>query len=162
VGAADFTVVKAVSPEALAACRELFREYQGSLGVSLDFQEFDAELAGLPGAYAPPRGRLWLATDDGVPAGCVALRPLGAVDAEMKRLYVRPAFRGKDLGRQLAGLAIREARGLGYRTLRLDTLPSLHAALRLYAQLGFADTAPYYDNPIAGVRFLALDLAATP
>jgi putative acetyltransferase len=161
VGAADFAVVEAVSPGQLAACRELFREYQGSLGVSLDFQEFDAELAGLPGAYAPPRGRLWLATHDGVPAACVALRSLGA-DAEMKRLYVRPAFRGRDLGRQLAGLVIREARGLGYRTLKLDTLPSLHAALRLYAQLGFTDTAPYNDNPIAGVRFLALDLAARP
>jgi GNAT superfamily N-acetyltransferase len=162
VGAEGFSVVDAVTPDELAACRELFREYQRGLGVSLDFQAFDAELAGLPGAYAPPRGRLWLATLDCVPAGCVALRPLGEAEAEMKRLYVRPDFRGKDLGRRLAELAIGEARALGYRALKLDTLPTLHAALRLYAGLGFADTAPYNDNPIAGVRFLALDLAARP
>ncbi len=159
MNAALFTVVEAATADDVARCRDLFLEYQRGLGVSLCFQGFDAELAGLPGDYAPPRGRLWLATRDGVPAGCVALRPLGAHEAEMKRLYVRADHRGHGLGGELARLVIREARALGYRALKLDTLPQMADAQRLYAQLGFADTVPYNDNPIGGVRFLALDLA---
>ncbi|MGZ5097908.1 MAG: GNAT family N-acetyltransferase [Usitatibacter sp.] len=154
-----FEIVEALDAADVAACRELFVEYQQGLGVSLCFQGFDRELAGLPGDYARPRGRLLVARVEGAPAGCVALRPLGEADAEMKRLYVRPAYRGLDLGRVLALRAIAEARMLGYRTLRLDTLPSMTAAQNLYRQLGFVDTAPYNDNPIGGVRFLALALA---
>jgi len=143
----------------IAACRELFVEYQRELGVSLCFQGFDRELEGLPGDYAPARGALWIAIVEGAPAGCVALRDLGQSQAEMKRLYVRPAHRGIDLGRALAQTAVQRARSLGYRTLKLDTLASMRAAQGLYARLGFVDTAPYNDNPIGGVRFLALDLA---
>ncbi|HYC34868.1 MAG TPA: GNAT family N-acetyltransferase [Usitatibacter sp.] len=135
------------------------QEYQRGLGVSLCFQDFASELAGLPGEYAPPRGLLTLALSAGEAAGCVALRPLGKVDAELKRLYVRPPFRGTGLGLTLARHAIEAARERGYRTLRLDTLPQLTAALGLYRRLGFVETAPYNDNPIEGVRFMALDLA---
>ena len=142
----------------LAACRELFVEYQRGLGVSLCFQGFDAELAGLPGDYAPPRGRLILAVSGNRPVGCVALRPLFHRDAEMKRLYVRPAHRGAGLGRLLATTVIDAAKGLGYETLKLDTLPQMKAAQRMYESLGFRDTAAYNDNPVRGVRFLALDL----
>ena len=152
-------LVPAIGAAEVAACRELFTEYQRGLGVSLCFQGFDAELASLPGDYAPPRGRLVLALVRGRPAGCVALRPLFHRDAEMKRLYVRPAHRASGLGRVLAQHVIAEARALGYETLKLDTLPAMKAAQRLYEDLGFRDTAPYNDNPVAGVRFMALDLA---
>jgi GNAT superfamily N-acetyltransferase len=155
-----FEIVEALGAGEVARCRELFVEYQEGLGVSLCFQGFDRELAALPGDYAPPRGRLLMATVGGAPAGCVALRPLGDDVAEMKRLYVRAAHRGRDLGRALALRVIAEARLLGYRTLKLDTLPSMDAAQRLYSQLGFVDTVPYNDNPIGGVRFLKLDLSA--
>lgn len=144
----------------LAELRELFLEYQRGLGVSLCFRGFDAELAGLPGDYAPPRGRLILAWAAALPVGCVALRPLSRRDAEMKRLYVRPAHRGAGLGRRLAGHAIAEARALGYAAVKLDTLPAMKAAQRLYEALGFVDTARYNDNPVEQVRFMALDLAA--
>ncbi len=154
----QFVVVEAVDAAAIDVCRELFTEYQRGLGVSLCFQGFDHELAALPGDYAPPRGRLLLAQDSGVPAGCIALRPLFHRDAEMKRLYVRPAHRGGGLGRLLAERVIREARALGYEALKLDTLPAMRAAQNLYAKLGFRDTAPYNDNPVGGVRFLSLDL----
>jgi GNAT superfamily N-acetyltransferase len=136
----------------------LFAEYQRGLGVSLCFQGFDRELAVLPGDYAPPRGRLILALAGDRPAGCVALRPLFHRDAEMKRLYVRAVHRGSGLGRVLADRIIAEARALGYETLKLDTLPQMHAAQRLYEKLGFRDTAPYNDNPVNGVRFMALTL----
>ena len=149
---------EARAAEEVAACRELFVEYQRALGVSLCFQGFDAELAGLPGDYSPPRGRLVLALAGGKPAGCVALRPLFHRDAEMKRLYVRPAQRGAGLGRMLAVHVIGEARALGYETLKLDTLPAMKAAQRMYEALGFRDTAPYNDNPVTGVRFMALTL----
>ena len=123
------------------------------------FQGFDQELAGLPGDYAPPRGRLYLALAGSKPAGCIALRPLFHRDAEMKRLYVRAAHRGSGLGRTLALRVIDDARALGYEVLKLDTLPAMRAAQRLYEDLGFRDTAPYNENPVGGVRFLALDLA---
>jgi GNAT superfamily N-acetyltransferase len=134
-------------------------EYQGGLGVSLCFQGFDQELASLPGDYAEPRGRLYLALAAGKPVGCAALRPLSDRVAEMKRLYVRQAMRGSGLGRALAMRIIEDARALGYEAVKLDTLPRMKAAQRLYEDLGFRDTAPYNDNPVTGVRFMALALA---
>jgi len=154
-----FGIAEALDAAAIEACRGLFAEYQQGLGVSLCFQGFEAELAGLPGDYARPRGRLILARIAGEPAGCVALRPLGGDAAEMKRLYVRPAHRGMGLGRVLAECILDEARSLGYRVLKLDTLPTMGEAQRLYFELGFAETERYNDNPVEGVRFLALDLA---
>ena len=154
----DVVITEALDAASIAQCRELFVEYQQGLGVSLCFQGFDAELASLPGDYAPPRGRLLLARKGTKPVGCVALRPLFHRDAEMKRLYVRRVSRGSGLGRRLAERVIAEARALGYEVLKLDTLPTMHAAHTLYATLGFRDTAPYNDSPASGVRFLALDL----
>ena len=159
VHSTGFDIGEALDAAACAACRELFVEYQRGLGVSLCFQNFERELETLPGDYARPRGRLILARVAGEPAGCVALRPLGPREAEMKRLYVRAMFRGMGLGRTLAECAIDEARALGYATLKLDTLPSMGEAQRLYAELGFVGTAAYNDNPVEGVRFLALALA---
>src|SRR2546429_7405113 len=149
----NFSIGEALDAESVAACGALFREYQEELGVSLCFQGFDQELATLPGAYARPRGRLLLARILGEPAGCVALRPLGDLDGEMKRLYIRPQCRGMGLGRVLAECVIDEARGLAYRTLKLDTLPGMAPAHHLYRDLGFVDAAPYNDNPMTGVRF---------
>ena len=142
--------------------RELFREYQAWLGVDLCFQDFDTELAALPGVYAPPRGRLYLVFDEAGEAlvGCVALKPLGPDTCEMKRLYVRDAWRGNGLGRSLAELCVTEGRRIGYRHICLDTLAHLHAARTLYADMGFRETKPYYDNPLEGVSFMSLNLAA--
>jgi len=145
-------------PDRVATVRALFLEYAESLGFSLCFQGFDRELAGLPGDYAPPRGRLWLAVEDGAAAGCVALRPESGDAAEMKRLYVRPAFRGRGLGRALAEAACDEARELGYARLRLDTVPRMREAISLYQAMGFREIAPYRENPIPGARYLELDL----
>jgi ribosomal protein S18 acetylase RimI-like enzyme len=145
-------------PRDIPACRELFLEYEKAIAVSLCFQDFAAEVAGLPGAYVAPRGGLWLAARGDSIAGCVGLRPLAGGDAEMKRLYVRPAYRGQRIGLALARHVIDQARALGYDRLRLDTLPSMVEAQRMYASLGFVDTPPYNDNPVAGVRFLALVL----
>ena len=153
-----FSLAEALDAPSVEACRALFREYEKGLGVSLCFQGFEQELAALPGAYARPRGRLLLARVAGEPAGCVALRPLDGTDAELKRLYVRDFARGMGLGRMLAECAIDEARALGYRTVKLDTLPQMAAAQQLYSSLGFIDAQPYNDNPVAGTRFMALDL----
>ena len=142
----------------LAETRRLFKEYEASLDVDLRYQGFEQELADLPGVYAPPRGRLLLAADDSVPAGCVALRPLGGDVCEMKRLYVCPAARGRRVGRLLAETVIREARLIGYSRMRLDTLPSMKEALALYRALGFEEIAPYYASPVAGTRFMELAL----
>jgi putative acetyltransferase len=158
IAGASFELVEAASAAQVETCRELFLEYQRALGVSLCFQGFDRELAMLPGDYAPPNGRLYLALASGKVAGCVALRPLFHRDAEMKRLYVRPACRGSGLGRLMATRVIGDARTLGYDNLKLDTLPQMKAAQRLYEDLGFKDTAPYNDNAVTGVRFMALDL----
>lgn len=146
-------------PDDLDAARALFRAYAESLGISLDFQGFEAELAGLPGDYAPPAGRLLLAWQDDAAVGCVALRPLAGGACEMKRLYVAPAGRGGGLGRALAVRICDEARAAGYRAIRLDTLPTMAAAQALYASLGFRPIAPYTFNPIPGTRFLELDLS---
>ncbi|HEX4779209.1 MAG TPA: GNAT family N-acetyltransferase [Usitatibacter sp.] len=153
-----FEIGEALDRAAVQACRELFVEYQGELGVSLCFQDFDRELAMLPGSYSRPRGRLLLARVAGMPAACAALRPLGEGDAEMKRLYVRRQFRGMGLGRALAEIVIDEARGLGYGVLKLDTLPQMAEAQGLYADLGFVPTIPFNDTPIAGTRYLGLAL----
>jgi putative acetyltransferase len=148
----------AVIPAELAQVRALLREYEVELGVDLCFQGFDQEMASLPGDYAPPRGALLVAEVEGAIAGCVALRPLEAGACEMKRLYARPAFRGRRVGRALAEAVIAEARRIGYHAMRLDTLPVMTEAQALYARLGFIDTAPYRNNPVPGTRYLELDL----
>lgn len=167
-------------PEDLDVVRALFTEYIDSLGVDLSFQDVEAELAELPGKYAPPRGRILLARDQaGQAVGCVALRPVaragvgestaaganagigdvtGTGTCEIKRLYVRPEARGHDLGRRLAEGIIASAREAGYARILLDTLASMHAAQRLYASLGFRTTTPYYASPVPGTVYLALDL----
>lgn len=157
--------VELAPPEGEAALdevRALFREYASQLDVDLCFQQFDEELATLPGEYAPPRGALLLARVDGELAGCCALRPLDAADypnaAEMKRLYVRSAFRGFGLGRQLAEATLDAARQAGYACVLLDTLDDMEAARALYEELGFEDIPPYYHNPIAGAHYLKADL----
>lgn len=142
--------------------RELFREYADSLGIDLSFQGFERELAGLPGAYGEARGLLLLALVDEREAGCVALRDRGEGVAELKRLFVRPAFRGLGLGRRLTVEALARARALGHRRVVLDTLPTMGSAQRLYESLGFVDVEPYTENPVPGTRFLGLDLGAAP
>jgi ribosomal protein S18 acetylase RimI-like enzyme len=129
-----------------------------SLDFSLHFQEFDTELAELPGGYGPPRGRLPLARVDGVIAGCVALRPLDDDACEMKRLYLRARFHGLGLGRQRAVAIIKAGKAAEYRVMRLDTVPSMTAAIELYRSLGFQDIPPYRQNPIAGARYLQVRL----
>jgi len=143
----------------LEAVRALFLDYAQSLGFSLCFQGFDEELRTLPGMYAPPRGRLLLAMEGDAPAGCVGLHEWNAQIAEMKRLYVRPAFRGRGLGRILTDAALADARALGYRSIRLDTIPTLmQPAIALYRELGFREIPPYRDNPIPGALYLELQL----
>lgn len=150
------------SPAQLDDARVIIREYAASLNIDLCFQDVDAELATLPGDYAPPLGHLLLARVDGALAGCGALRPLADVDyanaCEMKRLYVRPAFRKFGLGRILAQALLDEARRLGYSAMLLDTLDDMEAARELYASLGFEEIPPYYFNPIPGAHYLKADL----
>ena len=152
----------AEGPRHLDLLRGLFRAYAASIGVSLDFQDFDAELEGLPGDYAPPRGRLLLAWQEGEAIGCVALRPLEPEVCEMKRLYVGPAARASGLGRRLAVRICEEARAAGYSRMRLDTLSTMTAALGLYESLGFRPIPAYYFNPIPGAVYLELDLTRFP
>jgi ribosomal protein S18 acetylase RimI-like enzyme len=152
-------LVEASSPDDLAAARRLFRAYADWLAVDLCFQNFEQEVATLPGAYAPPQGRLLLAKVGGEAAGCVALRPLEPGICEMKRLWVEPGFAGAGLGRDLALAIIQAARDAGYRRMRLDTMPArMPAAQHLYSMLGFVEIAPYYHNPLDGVVMLELAL----
>ena len=155
-------LVRAESAAELDATRELMGEYARGLGIDLCFQNFDEELATLPGEYAAPSGQLLLALVDGALAGCGAFRALADVDhanaCEMKRLYVRPAFRRFGLGRLLAQALIDDARRAGYSTMLLDTLDDMESARGLYASLGFEEVAPYYYNPIPGAHYLKADL----
>ncbi|MCI0746686.1 MAG: GNAT family N-acetyltransferase [Verrucomicrobia subdivision 3 bacterium] len=151
-------IIQATSPELLAVARQLFEEYAAAINVDLCFQNFSEELTGLPGKYAPPEGRLLLADLDGQIAGCVAVRKLSEGISEMKRLYVRPAFRGQTIGRLLAVEAIATARLIGYRTMRLDTLLSMKPAIALYESLGFRRIEPYYFNPEGCALFFELSL----
>ena len=157
------TLITPAGPEQLDATREIFRDYAATLGVDLCFQGFEAELAALPGEYEGPLGALLLAKVDGEVAGCGALRPLVDVDhanaCEMKRLYVRPAFRRFGLGRLLAQALLDHGRQAGFSAMLLDTLDEMEAARELYASLGFVEVAPYYFNPIAGAHYLKADLA---
>lgn len=153
-------IVHAVAADHLEEIRQLFTEYEAFLGVDLCFQNFEQELASLPGKYGPPKGALLLAVDGPTGAGCVAVGKMDARVCEMKRLFVRPHYRGHGLGRRLACAAIDEARRIGYKTMRLDTLSTLTQALGLYKSLGFGETGPYYDNPLDGVVYLELALTA--
>lgn len=144
----------------MAEARALFEEYASGLGIDLCFQNFDEELATLPGAYAPPMGRLLLAGEPGHASGCIALRPLAtpgvpAGAAEVKRLYVKPTARSEGLGARLVERLVAEARAIGYRTLMLDTLASMQAAQALYRRFGFAECSPYYHNPLPDTVYLS-------
>ena len=158
---ADRTVIRILGAEhtgELEQVRQFFRNYAAWLGVDLCFQNFDEEMANLPGRYSAPEGRLFYATVDGKGAGCVGVRPLAEGICELKRLYVEPSFRGTGVGRALALAGIRAARQLGYRKIMLDTLPAMRMAVKLYRELGFTAAPAYYQTPIEGTQFLALDL----
>jgi ribosomal protein S18 acetylase RimI-like enzyme len=152
-----FRIAPAATAADLAAVRLLFQAYADGLGVDLGYQDFPTELSTLPGKYAPPAGALLLARDaGGTPIGCVAIRPAGADGGcEMKRLYVAPAARGLGLGRALLDAVLGEAARLGYREIRLDTLPTMTEAIAMYRRHGFAPIAPYYEGAPAGTLFLA-------
>lgn len=154
-------IVEAESPEQVTEARRLFEEYAAWLKVDLCFQNFEKELAGLPGAYAPPKGRLLLALGEGEEVmGCIALRDLGEGVCEMKRLFVRTQFHGRGLGRALTERIIWEARSLDYKSMRLDTLPSrMERAVDLYRSFGFKEIEPYYRNPTEGTLYMELSLS---
>ena len=154
----DVRIVPAESADQLEAIRSLFTEYAKSLEIDLCFQNFAGELAGLPGLYRPPEGRLFLARRGPVLAGCVGMRPIAGGICEMKRLYVRPGFRHSGLGRRLARAAISAGFEAGYERMRLDTLPSMTQAIVLYESLGFCRIEPYYNNPSGGAVFMELKL----
>ena len=159
MGNPRLTMTQVETPAQIEQARELFLEYAQSLGFSLCFQSFDEELAGLPGDYAPPGGRLLLAKYRDQPAGCVALHGLEPSVCEMKRLYLRPQFRGRGLGRVLAETVIAEARLVGYGKMRLDTVePVMPNAVAMYRRLGFMEIEPYRPNPIAGALYMELPL----
>jgi ribosomal protein S18 acetylase RimI-like enzyme len=159
---ADTTVIAAVTDEHLETVRFLFKEYAESIGIDLCFQAFEEELRQLPGDYSPPRGALLIAVANGEFAGCCALRPLDSVDyanaSEMKRLYVRPSFRGFGIGRLLADAILEHARLADYTSILLDTLDDMESARALYEDLGFEEIPPYYFNPIPGAHYLKADL----
>jgi putative acetyltransferase len=151
-------LVQAQTADQIHTTRELMREYQRALGVDLCFQGFEAELAGLPGAYAPPTGRLLLAIHEGETVGCVALQRVDAARGEMKRLYVRPSARGANIGRSLVTRILADAADIGYSQVVLDTLPVMIEAQRLYEQFGFEEIAAYRPNPVVGARYLGKQL----
>lgn len=153
-----FQIVPATHPWEVEQVKALVLEYVRGLGVDLGFQDFERELREFPGEYAPPQGGLLLATSGEEAAGCIGLRPLDRERCEMKRLYVRPQHRGKGLGLQLARAVIAEARSRGYAAMRLDTLPSMRAAIGMYRELGFERIEPYYWNPVEGALFFELKL----
>jgi len=152
------TLVRAETPAQIDGVRSLFAEYVASLPVDVSYENVPRESADLPGAYAPPRGELLLALVEGEPAGCVALRPLDLEVCEMKRVYLRPAWRGLGMGRELVEGIVAAARRIGYRRMRLDTIPSLKPALSLYRSLGFRVIAPYREIPSDRALFLELKL----
>jgi GNAT superfamily N-acetyltransferase len=151
-------VKPARTTEQIEQVRELFREYQTSLGIDLDFQGFAEEVVGLPGSYAPPSGRLLLLVVDEIQRGCVALQQITSETCEMKRLYVQPGQRGTGLGRLLVACVLDEARSIGYRRICLDTLPSMTRAQAMYLALGFEEVQPYRHNPVPGTRYMARSL----
>ncbi|HKP47403.1 MAG TPA: GNAT family N-acetyltransferase [Pyrinomonadaceae bacterium] len=152
-------LIQAQSAAEIEEARRLLEEYASWIEISLCFQNFDQELAQLPGDYALPNGRLLLAVDEGETMGCVALRKLGDGIAEMKRLYVRPQYRGRGLGRMLTERLIADAKQIGHQKLRLDTLPGkMDQAIQMYRGFGFQEIAPYYQNPVPGATFMELDL----
>ena len=152
-------IFQANSRQDIEQARTLFEEYQTGLGISLCFQNFDQELKNLPGDYALPDGRLLLAIDEAGLAGCIALRKLAPTICEMKRLFVRPTHRGTGLGRTLVESLIDEARRLGYKKMRLDTLPGrMDKAIGLYHSIGFVEIDPYYENPVPDAKFMELEL----
>jgi putative acetyltransferase len=161
---ADFVIRDARGERDIADARRLFEAYAASIGVDLCFQNFDQELADLPGAYSAPRGCLLIAAQDGAPIGCIALRPLAVVvgvaatTGEVKRLYVRPGVRGGGVGRALAQSVIERAQAIGYDELKLDTLATMAKAQALYASLGFRECAAYYRNPLPGTIYMSLAL----
>jgi ribosomal protein S18 acetylase RimI-like enzyme len=153
-------IIRPASSRDMPLAASLFREYAGGIGIDLSYQDFDAELASLPGAYAPPDGAILLAEQEGHAVGCVALRRMaGGRFCEMKRLHVRDTARGSGLGRALAQAALAAAAARGYAAMRLDTLSTMNAAQSLYRSLGFRQIAPYYRTPIAGTVFMECDLA---
>lgn len=151
---AGVEIRQATSAEEIEAARMLFQEYAAALKIDLTYQGFADELASLPGCYAPPRGRLLVAWMGDEAAGCVALRPMADDACEMKRLYVRPKLRGGGIGKLLAEAIIAEARQIGYAVMRLDTVPKLEAATRLYESLGFARRDAYYESPVGETIFM--------
>ena len=156
----NFVIAPATGPKDIENARKLFAEYadwlDDAFGISLEFQGIAEELAGLPGKYAPPKGQIWLAREDqGRAEACIAMRPFSDIDAERKRLYVRPGGRGAGLGEALVAVMLDGAREAGYKRCVLDTAPGLRAAQCLYERLGFTDIPPYYHNPVPGVRYMA-------
>lgn len=153
-------LIQAETSQQIEEARRLFREYEAATGVDLCFQNFEAELRGLPGDYAPPAGRLFLLEDEEgrTVVGCVALRKIDEAVCEMKRLYLRPSARGAGAGRRLAEAVIVEARHIGYERMRLDTLPQMREAITLYRSLGFRETEPYRFNPVEGTLYMELNI----
>jgi GNAT superfamily N-acetyltransferase len=151
-------IIDGAREEHVETVRELFGEYVASLGFELDFQDFEEEFASLPGEYAPPEGRLFLALEDDEPAGCIALRRIDTEICELKRMYVRAGYRGRGIGRRLAETVILAAREIGYQRMRLDTVPGMDSAMKIYHSLGFRGIEPYRFNPIEGAIYMELKL----